>query len=367
VAFLKKMRNGYSTGTCAAAASKAALQRLLNDKVIKQVDIILPDGSSIDIPVQTSGLDQNGAIAEVIKDGGDDQDATHGMSIFARVEIIGEPGITICAGSGIGKVTKPGLSVPVGEPAINPIPLKMIRSAVQELLPPGKGVQITIFAPEGEKVAKKTFNSRLGILGGISILGTTGLVRPMSQEAYLDSLVPQINQAIALGHRNLVLTPGGMGARMATQMGIHEDAVVQTSNFIGSMLGECAKQNIEGILLFGHIGKLIKVAGGIFNTHSKVADARREILAAHAALCGAPVSLIKEIMELNTIDASHSLLKKYQLEQVYTSVAQSASSRCKQLLGDGITVGTVLYALDGTILAYDNDAYELGRKLGWNL
>jgi cobalt-precorrin-5B (C1)-methyltransferase len=154
---------------------------------------------------------------------------------------------------------------------------------------------------------------------------------------------------------------------MAQQSGLPEEAVVQTSNFIGPMLEACAARNIEGIILFGHIGKLIKVAAGIFNTHSKAADARREILAAHAALLGAPVTLIEKIMDLNTMDASPVLMKEYQFEQVFGSIARAASSRSQQLAGDTITVGTVLYTLDGTILACDNNAKKLGGELSWNL
>ena len=361
------MRWGYSTGTCAAAASKAALQRLLTNNDINPVEILLPGGNRVEIPVLNAYLSLDTAVAEVIKDGGDDPDVTNGMSILASVKLLDEPGIVIEGGTGVGKVTKPGLSVAVGKSAINPVPLEMISAAVSEILPPGKGVHIVISAPEGEKIARKTLNARLGIIAGISILGTSGLVRPMSQEAYLNSLIPQIDQAVALGYKNVILTPGGIGARMAKQSGINEEAVVQTSNFIGPMLEACTRRDVKGIILFGHIGKLIKVAAGIFNTHSKVADARNEILAAHAALCGAPVELIEKIMALNTMDASPALLREYQLEPVFGSIARSTSSRCQQLVGEAITIGTVLYTLDGTILACDQNARQLGRKMAWNL
>ncbi|HWP95266.1 MAG TPA: cobalt-precorrin-5B (C(1))-methyltransferase CbiD [Syntrophomonadaceae bacterium] len=364
---MKTLRYGYSTGTCAAAACKAALLKLLNEEDVQKVVITLPVGSSVEIPVKKAILEGAGATAEVVKDAGDDPDVTHGISICSHVELLNKPEIIIMGGQGIGQVTKPGLAVPVGEAAINPVPRKMITTALQELLPTGWGARASISAPEGEKVARKTMNPRLGIMGGISILGTSGLVRPMSQEAYLDSLIPQIRQAQALGHKTLVLTPGGMGARMAAENGIHPEAVVQTSNFIGAMLEECAHHGVEEILLFGHIGKIVKVAGGIFNTHSKVADARREILAVHAALLGAPLKAIQEIMEVNTMDAAVGLITDFHLQAVYASLAAAASQRCQARLGEGIIIGTVLYALDGTILGFDETASKLGGRMGWSL
>lgn len=321
----------------------------------------------MEIPVEGIITERGKATAQVIKDAGDDPDVTHGISIFSCVELLDKPGIVISGGPGVGTVTKPGLAVGVGEAAINPVPRKMITTALEEVLAPGSGVQVTIFAPEGETLARKTMNPRLGIIGGISILGTSGLVRPMSQEAYLDSLVPQITQALALGHNTVVLTPGGMGARMAAETGIPTEAVIQTSNFVGAMLEECVQHGVEEILLFGHIGKIIKVAGGIFNTHSKVADARSEILAAHAALLGAPLQAIQEIMQVNTMEAAVSLIKNFKLEPVYASLAAAASQRCQARLGEKMTIGTVLYALDGTILGYDETASRLGGKLGWSL
>lgn len=364
---MKKLRFGYSTGTCAAAASKAALLRLLGNEYFKEVQILLPSGQTIMVPVHSLKLQDQGALAEVIKDGGDDLDVTHGMSIIASIIWSEEPGIRITGGEGVGRVTKPGLAVPVGQAAINPVPRQMINDALQELLPEGRGIEVVLSAPEGRKVAEKTLNARLGVLGGISILGTSGRVRPMSREAYIESLLPQIHQALAMGCRTLVLTPGQMGERMAGRRGINTDAIVQTSNYIGAMLEECARQNVPEVLLFGHIGKVIKVAGGIFNTHSKMADARREILAAHAALLGASAQTIREIMDLNTIDASAALVKQKGLEEVYDNIAAAASQRCQARLDNATRVATVMYALDGSILGCDDQAREMGKRMGWNL
>lgn len=364
---MKKLRYGYSTGTCAAAASKAALFALLYGERVDQVSITLPEGGQLTIPVQEVELQDGGAWAEVIKDGGDDLDVTHGLSIFARVDWHEEAEIIIEAGLGVGRVTKPGLAVPVGEPAINPIPREMIRRSVGELLASDRGLRVLIWVPEGEKTAGKTMNARLGILGGISILGTSGLVRPMSQEAFIDSLVPQIRQALALGHKILVLTPGGMGERMAAARGVHPESIVQTSNFIGAILEECREYQVEQVVLFGHIGKLVKVAGGIFNTHSRVADARREILAAHAALLGASPELTEAIMQLNTADESVKLLGDAGMMMVFEQIAEAVTGRCRVLTGGAMKIGTIIYALDGTILGTDQNAKEMGKLLAWNL
>ncbi|MCX5780735.1 MAG: cobalt-precorrin-5B (C(1))-methyltransferase CbiD [Firmicutes bacterium] len=363
----KSLRSGYTTGTCAAAACQAALQILLTGELANTIIIDLPGGGNIEVPVKRVLYQEGRAIAEIVKDAGDDPDVTNGISIFATVELLPQEQIIIQGGMGVGTVTKPGLALPVGETAINPVPLQMIRRALQKILPAGFGAKATISVPQGEKVALRTLNPRLGIIGGISILGTTGIVRPMSDEAYVDSLLPQIDQALALGHSSLVLTPGGMGARKAREMGIPEDAVVQTSNFIGIMLDECADRSVPEIILLGHIGKLIKVAAGIFNTHSKIADGRRETLAAHAAMMGAESSVIRQIMELNTLEASVELIKSLQLTPVYYSLAEWVSKRCRERLGQEIKVGTILYALNGEILGYDAEACEIGVRSGWPL
>lgn len=364
---MKTLRFGYSTGTCAAAASKAALLRLLGCDDPREVEINLPAGRMMMVPVQSTELINQVARAVVVKDGGDDLDVTHGMQIVSRVGWSKTPGVCIYGGEGVGRITKPGLAVPIGEPAINPVPRQMIRNALKDLLPGERGVDVEISAPDGERVAKKTMNARLGVIGGISILGTSGLVRPMSREAFIDSLLPQISQALALGFETLVLTPGGMGERMAINRGVNPDAIVQTSNFIGAILDECAGYNVPELLLFGHIGKIIKIAGGIFNTHSKVADARCEILAAHAAMLGASPSVVQDIMKLNTVDESIHLVQRNGLEKVYQTIADAASQRCQSRVASGIRVGTAVYALNGSILGCDESATEMGKRMGWNL
>ncbi len=366
---MKALRWGYSTGTCAAAASKAALIQLLQNRSVESVLMELPDGHPVEIPIAKAWRTERGAIARVVKDAGDDPDVTNGISVLAEVDLLPAKGIVIQGGAGVGTVTKPGLAVAVGEPAINPVPRSMIERALMPLLPPGQGLLVTISAPGGQRLAAKTLNPRLGIEGGISILGTSGLVRPMSDQAYLDSLVPQIDQAIALGYRTLVFTPGGMGSKQIVNLGAPPDAVVQTSNYVGQMLDAALKRRVKRILLFGHIGKLIKVSAGVFQTHSKVADARRETMAAHLALLGAKPELIAEVMQATTIDAVIPLIKEHGLEMVYQYLTAAASRNCQQRCEDKVLVGTAMYRLDGTILGYDLTAISLGRRLGlkWQL
>lgn len=358
------LRSGYTTGSCAAAAAKAAVVALVEGKILREIKITLPGGGELSLPVEKVTCKQGEAVATVVKDAGDDPDVTDGLAIKARVSL--KPGdIVIQGGAGIGTVTKPGLPVPVGEPAINPVPRSMIKREVHEVLRGNGGALVTIEAPGAGQLAGKTLNPRLGIMGGISILGTSGIVRPMSEDAYKRSLVPQIDQALALGYRCVVLTPGRMGADRAEAMGFPPDAIAQTSNFIGFMLEECAGRSLDGVVLFGHIGKLLKVAAGIFHTHSRLADARRETLAAHAAMLGAGKELVRKIMELNTAEESVSLLRENGLEQVYNSVASMASKRAAEFCGGTIKVGTVLYSLSGAILGFDREAVEIGGALGW--
>ncbi len=358
-----QLREGYSTGTCAAAAAQAALHYLLHNVCLSDLEIDLPEGETIRIPIHQVYSIDGGACAEVVKDGGDDPDVTNGIHIVATVSLNRDQQIRILGGSGVGRVTKPGLAIPIGEAAINPVPRRMITAAVQQLLPKGFGLEVIISVPDGERVAVKTMNQRLGIMGGISILGTTGRVRPMSEQAYLTSLIPQIDQAVAMGYSKVVLVPGAMGTRKATGMGVPLEAVIQCSNFFGAMLEACADREIDGLLLMGHLGKMIKLAGGSYNTHSRVSDARRETLTAHLALLGADPMLLRKVMNLNTMEESVAMLRENQMEAVYHSLAAACSEKCKVLLPDHVAVGTVLYSMDGSIVGYDPESLDLRRGL----
>lgn len=363
----QELKTGISTGTCAAAAAKAAATALFQNKYPAQLTVTNPEGKKIPVNISRYIRIPDGQGAVVIKDGGDDPDVTHGMEIIVTIKQTKDGTINILGGEGVGTVTKPGLQVAVGQSAINPVPRWMINTALAEVLPPHTGCTVTVSVPGGETVARRTLNPRLGIVGGISILGTTGIVRPMSEEAYKNSLIPLINMAVAHGYTQVVLTPGRMGAKWATNWGFPEKAVVEMSNFVGFMLEACAAKGIKKVLLWGHHGKLVKVAAGIFHTHSKVADARQETLAALAALLGAGPDITAQILECTTTEAIMDILYREKLTRVLDLVAQRASSRATAYSKGKLIVGTALLNMRGEVLAYDRPALDIGRELGWQV
>lgn len=362
----KKMRSGITTGTCAAAATKASIlawQGLFPDSV----EVFSPQGQVIKVAISASAATLAGGNAAVIKDAGDDPDITNGTEIRAEVYISDEIGLTIKAGQGVGVVTKPGLSISVGEPAINPGPRQMITQAATDVLPAGKGAVITISIPEGERLAKKTLNPILGITGGLSVIGTTGIVEPMSEEAFKSSLSPQISVIKALGYSSIVFVPGKIGQDIACRSGLPAEAIAQTSNFIGYMLENAVTHGMKEVLIFGHLGKVVKVAAGIFHTHNRVADARLETIAAYLAAAGAPQAMICSILECTTTEAAAEIIKEYQYESVYKTLAQRATARAERYTFNELKVGTVIVTLRGEILGMDDGAEEIGAKLGWHI
>lgn len=361
------MRSGITTGTCCAAAVKAALIAWFGEKSAT-VDVLSPQGRIIQVKIASSEKFSNKGKASVIKDAGDDPDITNGTIIEAEVEVHKNTDIIIQAGIGVGIVTRPGLSVPVGQPAINPGPRKMIMQAIHDVLPVGYGVVVTISIPEGEKLAKRTLNPTLGIVGGLSIIGTTGIVEPMSEEAFKNSLSPQISMVRALGYDQVVFVPGKIGQDIAiNKYHIPPETVIQTSNFIGHMLESAVHYGMKKVLLFGHLGKLVKVAAGIFHTHNRMADARFETLAAYMALEGAPQQAIQEVLACNTTEAAMPIIAHYQLQNVYHVLAQRASLRAERYVFGDLAVGTVIITLQGDMLAFDHTAQEIGGNLGWNI
>lgn len=363
----KRMRTGYTTGSCAAAGAKAALLALMGERA-SRVEIASPQGEKMSVPIHLLELTRVGARAVVVKDAGDDPDITNGVEIVVEARIRPDsPEISIRAGKGVGTVTKPGLSVKKGQPAINPGPMAMIRLAARDALKPGQGCEITVSIPEGERLAKRTLNPSLGIVGGLSVIGTTGIVRPMSEEAFKNSLSPQIRVAKAQGYKTVVFVPGKIGETAAVKCGLPRDAIVQTSNFIGYMLETAADEEIKQALLFGHLGKLAKVAAGIFHTHNRVADARLETLAAYLAYLGAPQAAIKEIFSCVTTEAALPVIEKYRLRAAYPLLAARASARARRYVFDQFDVGTVLVTLSGEILGMDETARRIGEELAWNI
>lgn len=363
----KKMRSGITTGTCAAAATKAALMAWLGT-FPEALEVISPQGIQIRVKIETCETMMDGGRATVIKDAGDDPDVTHGTLLISEVKV--EKGIPtiLKAGVGVGIVTKPGMSVAVGEPAINSGPRKMILQVVKEMVPEGYGAVVTISIPDGERLAKRTLNPTLGIVGGLSIIGTTGIVEPMSEDGFKNSLSPQINMVKALGYDQVVFAPGKIGQDIAIQRyGIPAETVIQTSNFIGHMLESAVQYNMKKVLLFGHLGKLVKVAAGIFHTHNRMADARLETLAAYMAAAGAPQEAILGILACTTTEGAMPIIAQYELQCIYQTLAERASARAMRYVFGDLTVGTVIVTLQGDILGLDDTAREIGGSLGWNI
>ena len=364
----KKMRNGYTTGSCAAAGMKAVLLYLLKGSIVSNVEISALTGEKLTIPIKQVAASSAGTYAEVIKDAGDDPDITQGISIFTQVKINSSGIINFFAGDGIGKVTKNGLSVPVGQPSINPGPRKMMTNIAHELLNENQGCDITISAPEGKNLAKRTLNPILGIEGGISIIGTSGIVRPMSEEAFKNSLTPQIDVALAAGFPDQIFVPGKIGENIAVSLDLPKQAIIQTSNFIGHMLEYASEKKLKNILLLGHLGKLVKVAAGNFHTHSKISDARLETLAAYSALLGMEQRGIEMIFNCTTTEAAMPIIDEYHLgNKLYPLLCKRASIRSMQHVYNDLTVGTIMVTLKGTILGMDENAKKIGSELHWNI
>ena len=359
----RKLRCGYTTGACAAAATAGAARLLLTGERLPAVTIGTPAGVTVEVPLLEQTAGPGWASCAVRKDGGDDPDVTNGTLIFARVEKTDAPGVTIDGGRGVGRVTRPGLDQPVGAAAINSTPRRMIAGqAEEEAARAGYtgGLQVTISVPEGETLAGHTFNPRLGIEGGISILGTSGIVRPMSEAALIDSLYLEQDMARAAGVTDLLVTPGNYGDSFAEQtLGLDLTHRCTCSNYLGHAIDHAVGAGFRSFLLVGHLGKLIKVAAGNMNTHSKTADGRRETLTAHAALAGGKPALLKALFACPTTDAGVELLKEAGLlEPVMASIAQALEEVLRHRAGPDLAIEAVFfsnqYGLLGKTTGADN-------------
>lgn len=310
----KRLRMGFTTGSCAAAAAKAAAWMLLTGKERGEISLTTPKGIELSLPVLDIRREGETVSCAIQKDSGDDPDVTGGAWIYAQVSRRDDGEIVIDGGKGVGRVTKRGLDQPVGAAAINSVPRKMIRENVDQvrgLLDETCGLNVVISVPTGEELAKKTFNPRLGIVGGISILGTTGIVEPMSEQALVDTIRVELRQKRANGGVNVLLTPGNYGAEFIRgSLGIDPQTAVQTSNFIGDALDICKELGFHGALLIGHVGKLVKLGGGMMNTHSKYGDCRMEILASQAGAVGLSSRCVSQMLECVTCDDAIRLMRE---------------------------------------------------------
>jgi cobalt-precorrin-5B (C1)-methyltransferase len=363
----KAYRKGYTTGSCATAAAKVAALMILRQQIIHQVSIVTPSGVTLHLNVEEPLIHGNQATAAIRKDGGDDVDVTHGMLIYAQVTLRDDAHITITGGTGIGKVTQKGIGLPIGHSAINKTPLQTIEAAVREVLGPERGADVVIFAPEGEDRALRTYNSRLGILGGISILGTTGIVTPMSEESWKRTLAIELEQKRENGLDKIIFVPGNHGERFVReQMQVDTQLVVTMSNFVGYMLQEAERLAFRHVVMVGHLGKLIKVAAGIFHTHSHIADGRMEILVTHLALAGAPNELLQQIYHCLTTEAAMALIAEAGYESVYDAIATKIVERVQQMMRyspQPFSCDVILFSLDNQPLGSNRPVAAIAEAL----
>ena len=345
----KKLRMGYTKGSCAAAAARGAAFMLLSGKEIQEVKIHTPKGIVLNLELLDIRRSAEKVSCAVRKDGGDDPDVTDKALIYAEVTFGTEEGIVIDGGFGVGRVTKPGLDQPVGNAAINHVPRQMIRENVEEIqkkLDDFRALQVIISVPEGEELAKHTFNPRLGITGGISILGTSGIVVPMSEEALISTIRVEMEMRKAQGDRVLLVTPGNYGADyLREHMDLPYEKNIKCSNYVGETIDMAIDMGVKGILFIAHIGKFVKVAAGIMNTHSRWADCRMELISAHAALHGADRKTIEALMQAATTDACLDLLESCGLRQkVVETLADKAQWHVSRRVGGAYQAGLVFYS-----------------------
>lgn len=346
-------KKGYTTGTCAQAAVKGACIMLSTQVPVNTVEVDTPSGARLKIGLRDQYIGKDSAKCSVIKDAGDDIDVTDKAKICAEVRISPNEGVAIKGAEGVGKITKPGLAVGIGEWAINPVPRKMILKEVSQFLSKSnKGLEVTISVPQGEELAKKTFNPRLGIAGGISIIGTTGIVEPKSLDAYKASLALELNVLKAQGYKKVVFVLGYVGERFSKEaLKIKEDSIIKIGDHVGFMLEECVKKKIGEVLLIGHIGKLIKITCGQFNTHYKFGDNRVNSIARYVKLCKGNNEVIEDILKQDTAEATVEILRKAGLMNVFNKIAQDISKKLGELVKNKVKIDCIILSLKGEVIA----------------
>ena len=363
----KKLALGYTTGSCAAGAAKAAAQALLSGQPVRQMQLMTPKGIALTLDIEHMTRTPEQVRCAVRKDAGDDPDITHGILIYAKVQKI-PAGVVIDGGEGVGRVTKSGLAQPVGTAAINPGPREQITRAVQDVAHKygyTGGFSVVISIPEGRELGARTFNPKLGIVGGLSVLGTSGIVEPMSEKALVDTIRLELDSLYAQGQRIAFLCPGNYGADFARDtLGLDLERAVKCSNFIGEAFDHAAYRGYPEILLIGHAGKLVKMAAGVMNTHSSVADARQEIFTAHAALCGAPHDTLAGLMEAISVDACIDLLDEAGLRgPVLARIGKEMEKRIALRMKGRARVEFIMFTGKYGVLAESAGARELCERL----
>lgn len=350
------LRWGYSTGACATAASSAAMRYLISGKALEQILIVLPEGRQVIFTVDRCWMEDDCACASIIKDGGDDPDVTHGLEIQSCVAIKPESGISFKQGEGVGRVTMPGLEIAIGEPAINPVPRKMIVAHIEEILTQngiGGGVEIQIRVPKGTEVARQTFNPRLGIVDGISILGTTGMVKPYSSEAFIESIRRGLQVAHAQGCRDIIFNSGGRSEAFLQGYlsDVQEYAMVQYGNWIGEALIIAREMGFKSVTLGMMLGKAVKLAEGHLNTHSKESVFNSDFLCKIASDTSYPMEIITAIRNLKLARNITNLISFKCEEPFYIELSRLCATVCTEFAGP-IQVYILLVGQDGDILDY---------------
>ena len=362
----KRLRCGHTTGTCAAAATKAAMEMLLSGSVVENVSITVPKGIVLDLPIEDITIGNDSVTCAVRKDGGDDIDATDGILVYSTVRRK-ESGLAIDGGIGVGRVTRKGLDQPPGNAAINKVPRSMIAEVVKDVSDsfgyPG-GLKVEISIPEGEDIATRTFNPRLGIVGGISVLGTSGIVEPMSESALIDTIKVEMRMRKESGESTILVVPGNYGKDFAEEMpGIDADKVVKCSNFVGEMLDYACELGLD-VVLISNLGKLVKVAGGIMNTHSRNADSRMEIMASNAAMAGAGIDTVRGIMGcISTDDALELLDSEGLIPKVSELLLEKIQYHMNHRTGGKIRTSAVMFSSVYGLLGCTEDAKTMLREM----
>ena len=378
----KRLRLGITTGTCSAAAAQAAAMQLLLGVESHAVTLRTPKGMTVSVPVYLLESDSRKASYKVVKDSGDDPDVTNGTDVCVTVEFVKQrvceqkdgsqdrfcaftsesfPYLTLDGGIGIGRVTKEGLEQAVGQAAINRVPRQMIFAAVADVCEKTnvcEPLHITVWMPEGETLAKRTFNPKLGIEGGLSILGTSGILEPMSEQAIVATIETEIRQLHAVGEEKVLVTPGNYGQAYASEyLGLDLAKSVKSSNYIGDTIDLAISYGMKDFLLVGNIGKLVKLAAGIFNTHSKVADGRGEIFAVHAAMAGAGANVVQEIYNCINTDRMLDVVEREGLrEDVMQSILAAIEKHVDDRIGDAMRFGVIVFSEKYGYLGQTSDA-----------
>jgi cobalt-precorrin-5B (C1)-methyltransferase len=351
------LRTGYTTGTSASAATKAALLTLISSQLFNTIEVSLPKGKIAKLKIAWTRINQDNqsVTSAVIKDGGDDPDVTHGAEICSTVSLTNNKGlIEIDGGIGVGRVTRPGLGLEIGSAAINPVPKKMIEYAVSEsakTLLLRKGIKVIIYVPKGEELAKKTDNPRLGIIGGISILGTSGIVFPYSTASFAASIRQSLDVAISLGTDIVVLTTGGRSEDFIKNIYnyLPDYAFIQMGDFSGYTIKQCTNRNIKKIIIAGFIGKLTKMAMGIKQTHVRGSHVSIEFMTNLASKCVDSKEIINEIRKANTARHVSEIINQYNIKNFFNLICKHVQSEMYNHSNKSIEIVVIMFDFDGKI------------------